>query len=248
MSELPPDIAQPVSIEQLLLRGDTWLGHSQRFMQRDAVSSGHVELDKSLLNSGWPLKSLVEVCQAGMQGEWQLFTPALLKMSGLIALLNPPADPFCQAFIQAGLDLERLIIVNATEKDQFIACFIELARAGVDAVVGWQPDENMTYTELRKCALAASEGAGLAVIFRPSDAQQQSSPASLRLFVHQIPTGLEITIFKQKGHLQTQQARPVVIGLPEQWQPALPYHELNRNKVPVVKPPSATVTPLRGKP
>lgn len=251
MNDAPPETPAPVSLEQLLLRDDMWMGHSQRFTTRAALGTGYEQLNEGLLNQGWPIGSLVEVCQQGMQGEWQLFTPALLELPGLVVLLNPPASPFGQAFIQAGIDLERLLVVTAAEKNHFIACFIELSRASVDAVLAWQPNESMTYTELRKCQLAASEGTGLSIMFRPASAQQQSSPATLRLYAQMIPTGLEVTVFKQKGHLQTQQARPIVLPLPEQWEPALPYHALNQNSAPKqdTKPPRlASVTPLRGKP
>lgn len=251
MNEMPPELPANVSLEQLLLRDDMWMGHSQRFTTRAAIETGYEELNTGLLNRGWPLGSLVEVCQQGMQGEWQLFTPSLLELPGLIVLLNPPAAPFSQAFIQAGIDLERLLVVTAAEKNHFIACFIELSRASVGAVLAWQPNESMTYTELRKCQLASAEGTGLSVMFRPASAQQQSSPATLRVYTQIVPTGLEITVFKQKGHLQTQQARPIVLPLPEKWQPVLPYHALNQH-APVTKPDVkpqrlASVTPLRGK-
>ena len=252
MNETPCELPAPVTLEQLLLRDDMWVGHSNRFTARAAVATGHDELNSALLNKGWPLASLVEVCQEGMQCEWQLFTPALLDMSGLVVLLNPPAAPFSQAFIQAGMDLDRLIIVSAAEKAHFLACFIELARASLGAVMAWQPKASLTYTELRKCQLAASEGSGLSVMFRPSAAQQQSSPAPLRLYARIVPAGLEVTVFKQKGHLQMQQARPIVLDLPERWNPVLPYHALNQNSAgshPVNKPRRlASVTPLRGKP
>lgn len=251
MNDLPPQSPIPVSLEQLLLREDIWVGDSRRFTQRAAVTTGFTALDNGLLNQGWPLGSLIEVCQQGMQGEWQLFAPALLETPGLIVLLNPPADPFSQAFIQAGIDLERLLVIEATEKSHFIACFIELARASVGAVLAWQPEQSMTYTELRKCLLAASDGNGLCVLFRPSGAQQQSSPATLRLFAQIIPTGLEVTIFKQKGHLQTKLARPIVLPLPDAWKPATPYHILDQQPSTSNKdapsPKLASVTPLRGK-
>jgi protein ImuA len=251
MNDLPQDTLSPTSLEQLLLREDLWMGHSQRFTARPVLGTGHEQLNLGLLNRGWPLGSLVEVCQQDMHGEWQLFTPSLLQLSGLIVLVNPPAQPFCQAFIQAGLDLDRLIVVCAPEKSQFIACFIELSRANVDAVLAWQPHEAMTYTELRKCSLAASEGSGLSVIFRPSTAQKQSSPAALRLFSQQVPTGLAITVFKQKGHLQAQQPRPIQLALPDKWQPALAHHALNQHSAADTssnKPQRLTsVTPFRGK-
>lgn len=227
------------------------MGHSRRFTTLAAITTGFDALDERLLNRGWPLRSLIEICQQDMQGEWQLFTPALLKTPGLIVLLNPPADPFCQAFIQAGIDLDRLVVVEATEKSHFIACFIETVRASVGAVLAWQPKESMTYTELRKCLLAASDGNGLCVIFRPSAVQQQSSPAGLRLFAQIIPSGLEITVFKQKGHLQSKLARPIVLPLPDAWAPALPYAALGQGPAARdkdIKPRVGSVTPLRGKP
>lgn len=223
---LPPDLSS-ISLEQLLQLGDIWKGHSRHFSVRAALSTGHEELNTLLMHRGWPLGSFVEVCQQGMQGEWQLFTPSLLELPGLIVLLNPPAEPFSQAFIQAGIDLERLLVVSAPAKEHFMASFVELARANVGAVLAWQPQDSLTYTELRKCHLASLDGTGLSVLFRPASAQQQSSPATLRLYARMGTAGLEVTVFKQKGHLQMHQARPVVLPLPERWQPALPHHALN---------------------
>lgn len=227
------------------------MGHSQRFVSRSVVGTGYEALNHGLLNQGWPLGSLIEVCQKEMQGEWQLFTPALLHMPGLIVLLNPPAQPFGQALIQLGIDLERLIVVTTGEKKQFIASFIELARTHIGSVLAWQPNDALTYTELRKCVLAASESKSLSVMFRPSTAQQQSSPAGLRLFAQIIPSGLEITVFKQKGYLQTQQPRPILLALPDSWKPLLPYHLLNHiphdSKQDAKPQRLASVVPLRSK-
>jgi protein ImuA len=250
MNELPPQRPAPVSLEQLLLRDDLWMGHSRYFTARAAIATGFNPLDEGLLNRGWPVGSLIEVCQNGIQGEWQLFTPALSAIPGLIVLLNPPANPFCQAFIQGGIDLERLIVVEAAEKNNFMACFIEMTRASVGAVLAWQPRESMTYTELRKCLLATSDGNGLCVMFRPSSVQQQSSPAALRLFAQLIPAGLEISVFKQKGHLQTKQSLPIVLPLPDVWAPAVAYAALGQQQNASEKhtqPRIASVTPLRGK-
>lgn len=251
MNETPSESSSTVSLEQLLLRDDMWMGHSQRFTARAAIPTGREDLDSVLLNQGWPLSSLVEVCQAHSQAEWQLCMPALFEVPGLIVLLNPPAIPFCHALVQAGIDLERVVVVNASDKNHFVACFIELARASVGALLSWQPDDALTYTELRKCQLAASESTGLSFMFRDSSAQQQNSPATLRIFAQVIPSGLELTVFKQRGYLQTHQARPIVIELPKRWKRVLPYAALYQIAVQGTqtnKPPRlATVTPLRGK-
>jgi hypothetical protein len=249
MSTTSSDHPSDASLEQLLLRDDLWLGHSQRFTGRAAIATGHTLLDEQLLHQGWPLGTLIEVCQPQMQGEWLLFAPALLQVSGLIVLLNPPALPFAQAFIQAGFDLDRVLVVKATEKDPFIGCFTELARASVGAVLAWQPAEAISYTELRKCLLSAADGTGLCVMFRPFAAQQQSSPARLRLFTRFIVDGLEVTLFKQTGYLQKQQPQPLVLELPDHWKAAPAYAALDQ-KTAATKETSprrlASVTPLRG--
>lgn len=251
MNELPPDEPNAVSIEQLLLRDDTWLGHSRRFAQRKAVSTGFDDLDSGLLNRGWPLGSLVEVCQDRMQAEWHLLGPALREITGLIMLVNPPEQPFCKGLIQAEIDLDRLIIVKTADKNHFVASFIELSRASVGAILAWQPKETLTYTELRKCALAAAEGASLCFMIRPPDAQRLNSPAALRLLAQLIPAGVEVTVFKQKGFLQKSQPQPIVLATPGSWRPALPYYALNKATTTTAerRPPRlASVTPLRGKP
>ena len=225
------------------------MGHSRRFNPGIALDTGYEALNSELLNGGWPAGNLIEICQQGMQAEWQLFMPALQKIQGLIVALNPPAMPFAQAFIQAGINLDRLIIVEAADKSQFIACFTELVRVSIGAVLAWQPQDAPGYTELRKCQLAAAEGQGLCVMFRPSNAQQQSSPAVLRLYAQTVAAGLELTLFKQRGYLQLRQPRPIVLALPEQWQAVLPYRALNEQSAnsegKETERPLARVLPLR---
>jgi cell division inhibitor SulA len=261
MNDLPSAFSISLPLEQILLRDDICRGalpldgipldgalSGNPNSTHRKVKTGFEALDKGLLNQGWPLGSFIEICQQKMQAEWQLLTPALRNLSGLIVLLNPPQVPFCQALIQVGIDLERLVVVAASDKRHFIACFIELARASVGAIMAWQPNDNLSYTELRKCALAAADGTGLCVMFRPSAMQQQSSPAALRIFARLASAGLELTLFKQKGFLQTQQPRPIVIALPDIWKPIAPYYLLNQ-KADTSKPKRrlASVTPLRGK-
>lgn len=214
------DLPLSMSLAQLLQREDVWVGYSHQAVACAAVPSGYEALDAQLVNQGWPLGSLIEICHPPLHGDWQLLIPALRQLSGLVVLVNPPVIPFSQALIQAGIDLERLIIVDAGDKPQFIASFIELMRANVGAVLAWQPRASLSYTETRKCLLSASEGSGLAVLFRPMEQQRQSSPASLRLSVRLGAQGMEVNIFKQKGQLQSQQLRPLVLPLPDTWKPA----------------------------
>ena len=232
MNLTPPDISDATSdirLEQLLKRSDIWRGNSRALVPQLTVDSGHAQINASLLNGGWPVRSLVEVCQRGLQHqEWMLFSPAMKAGSGYIVLLNPPALPFCQALIQAGIDLERVIIVQVVDKADFLASFVELARTeSCEVLLAWQQKQAMSYTELRKCLLASNEGSGLCVLFRPESAQQQSSPASLRLLAEITPTAVQIKFFKQKGVLQQHQSEPIKLPLPTAWKGLLPYHLLD---------------------
>ena len=249
MTSITPDIPPPTPLEQLLRREDLWRGDSQRFASRSVVDTGFDLLNSVLLGRGWPTGTLIEFCQEGWQAECQLLLPALREGSGLIVLLSPPAMPFAQAFLKAGIDLDRLVVVEASDASTFLKSFAELSRADAcDAVLAWQPKEILTYTQWRKCLLAASEGCGLYVAFRPGAHQQLNSPASLRLHNHLVPAGLEVTVFKQKGQLKS--IRPVTIELPVEWQEATAYHLLDEGHSHpgtgrLAPRRLATVTPIR---
>src|SRR4051812_46089195 len=106
MNTTPPDSSDP-NLEQLLNRSDIWRGQIRGLAMQNVVDTGYAEVNTALLNNGWPMRSLIEVCQKGFQQqEWLLFGPVLKSTTGYKVLLNPPVMPFCQAMIQAGWDLD----------------------------------------------------------------------------------------------------------------------------------------------
>lgn len=242
--ELPDNTTD---LTQLLERADVWRGYSQRFAPQAVIDTGYAALNAGLLCRGWPVGCLVEICQQNLaHTEWLLLTPALHKTpGGFIVLLNPPAMPFGQALVQMGLDLERILIVQTANKADFLASFLELARAqACDAVLAWQPRQPLSYTELRKCLLATAEGTGLYVLFRPASMREQSSPASLRLLVELTAADLQVTIFKQKASLQTGQQGAINLTLPLLWKGLLPHHRLDQN----LRPPKTKKSRTRARP
>lgn len=246
MKLVPPDPSLPQSLESLLCRGDIWRGHAHQAPPRVVVDTGFTALNERLVGGGWPVASLLEVCQPRMcHNEWQLFMPAVISSQrGLVVLLNPPASPFAQALLQAGVDLERLLVVEAKSKADFLASFIELARSDAcDAVMAWQPPQSLSYTELRKCALATQEGRGIYILFRPDTVRDQSSPAVLRVYLNIEVDQLELQIFKQKGELLVNRS-PISLPLPAAWKGLLPHHALDTLGKP--KPKVASITPIRG--
>ncbi len=245
-ADTPSIDTSDIRLEQLLTRTDIWRGNSRALAPQMTVDSGYAEVNAVLLNGGWPTRSLVEVCQRGFhQQEWLLFSPALKAATGYIVLLNPPAIPFCQTLIQIGIDLERIIIVQTANKADFLASFVELARTeSCEVLLVWQQHQALSYTELRKCLLATNESAGLCVMFRPESAQQQSSPAALRLLTEITATNFQIRVFKQKGVLQQRQSQPIALPLPTAWKGVLPYHLLDH----VTLPNHSGTSPTKRKP
>lgn len=250
LPDAPPDTTPSPSLEQLLCREDIWRGRSYHAPARMVVDTGYPQLNEQLTGCGWPAASLIEVCQRPTShGEWQLLLPALLNThistpGGLLVLLNPPVDPFAQALLKAGIDLERLLIVEAKDKADFLSSFIELARSDAcAAVMAWQPLHSLGYTELRKCALASTEGQGICVLFRPDTVCDQSSPAVLRLRIEWQEEQLAVRIFKQKGELVANN-RVIELPLPSAWKGLLPHQQLDQQGKP--KPKVASVTPLHG--
>jgi protein ImuA len=223
-----PDQASPAqkpSLAQLLRRKDLWRGHSQAFTEQRHWSSGYTELDQVLLHDGWPLGALVEVCQAkGTQTEWLLFGPVVRHASaedGYVVLLNPPTQPYVPGLIQQEIDLDKIILVRATQRSDVVASLVEILRASVcRLLLCWEPPQGLSYAELRKCQLAAAEHPGLCVLFRQQRQQHQSSPAILRLSTQLHADYLELNLFKQRGKLRNAQVR---LPLPASWQ-ALPLH------------------------
>jgi len=244
MKLIPPDEPAKPSLAQLLCRGDIWQGQEKVRMIQPGLDTGFDELNGVLVGRGWPVGQLVEVClPSAMQGEWMLLNHAIREMKGLVVLLNPPAIPFAQRLIQMGINLDRLILVKAQERADFLFSFVELTRsAECSVVMAWQPQKGLSYTDLRKCLLATQEAQGLYVLFRPLAVRDQSSPASLRLTMQTRAQDLMINIFKQKGSLKPQ-TEPVFLPLPTIWN-GLPAHsQLDQNEKP--QPKRASVTHLR---
>jgi protein ImuA len=197
----------PSALEQLLRRGDVWRGHSHAFIAQETWHTGFSDLDKALLNSGWPKQKLIECCchYHTFTGEWLLFGPVLKNLcahnaDAYVMLLNPPALPFAPALIQLGLPLNQLLVVESHNKQEFLSGFLELTRSThCVALLAWQQGFNLNYSELRKCQLACAEGAALYVLLRPPQAQTQSSPAPLRISLAYVHEALQLDIFKQRG-------------------------------------------------
>lgn len=248
MTNTTPPTEPGITLESLFNHNQIWRGASYR-PEIQTLDTGYKEINQALLQGGWPKSTLIEICQKGLQQqEWLVFLPVVKAALGYVILLNPPAIPFCQAFIQAGIDLERVLVVQVNNKSDFLASFKELARTqACDLLFAWQQHQQLSYTELRKCLLATNDSAGVCVLFRSEHAQQQSSPAVLRLQSQITANHIQLSIFKQKGVLQ-QSINSINLPLPELMKGYPPYSSLDQTNLPdthSTKRKSATVMPLR---
>ena len=207
-------------LEQLLLRGDIWRGTKAVVQDNNGQDTGYPALNDYLVHHGWPQSCLIEInLQEAGHGEWLLLSPALSNSpQGLQILINPPAIPFAQGLIQAGIDLDRLLIINAPAKHDFLAAFVEISRAkACSHLLAWQPAQALNYTEIRKCVLASNEGTGIYWLLRHSRNIAQHSPAHLRLRTRIHAEHLEVVITKQKSGDQSLLNKPLEIPLPREW-------------------------------
>jgi protein ImuA len=99
-----------------------------------------------------------------------------------VALIGPPHVPFGPALAACGLDVQQLLWVKAqAPAERLWATEQALRCAGVAAVLAWLPQAQAA--SLRRLQMAALAHAKLLFVMRPAAAQQESSPAVLRLLL-----------------------------------------------------------------
>lgn len=201
------------------------------------VSSGHALLDAALPGAGWPCGSLTEVlqAQAGVH-EWRLLLPALRVVAGTVVLIGSPHLPNLPALACHGLAMRSVLLVNADKPaDQLWAAEQALRCRDVGALLVWPPQARSE--QLRRLHMAAQSAnqrqAPLVFAFRPLAAQQESSPAPLRIRLGAAPGHrLELALLKRRGPTLD---RPLYLL------PALPPALALRLRIPSTQP---TTTPL----
>ena len=176
------------------------------------VATGYADLDQVLPGNGWPQGAMVEVLQAQAGAhEWGLMAPALAAVQSMsnsipgqiLVLVGAPHLPFGPALGARQIDMRRLMCLQSRGGDapaMLWATREALQCAEVAGVVAWLPDARSAH--LRRLQIAAHAHNKLLFVFRPLRAQQESSPAPLRLLlegaVHQ-DGNLLIHLLKRRG-------------------------------------------------
>jgi cell division inhibitor SulA/protein ImuA len=179
-----------------------WRGTELARSARPGVASGFAALDAELPGGGWPCGALTEILpQHQGIGELRLLGPALGRLAAqgkFIAWIAPPHLPYAPALAAAGIALARIVIVKTTrDSDSLWAAEQALASAACGGVLAWP--RQISYTQLRRLQLAAEGGRSLAVLFRPSQAAREPTPAALRIGLATAAGGLALSILKRRG-------------------------------------------------
>lgn len=199
-----------MTLEALLRHPALWQGRRQQHNHGEVLPTGYPQLDAVLPAQGWPTGALTEIMTgcSGI-GELSMLMPALrhlTKEQHWVALIAPPHVPYAPALMEAGLDLDRTLIVDTDksadlkekEKNDFWATE-QLLRSGIfSAVILWSGRHGNDRTQ-RRLQLAAEHGKCWAVCYRPEYAAKSASPAGLRMLLKQQQRQLYIDIIKNRG-------------------------------------------------
>lgn len=198
-----------VSLDALLQQRRVWKGAGQQA----AVArhpTGHAQLDTLLPGGGWPESSLSEILlSAPGSGELQLLWPTLSRLTRAqerVVLVAPPLVPYAHAWLQAGVDLHWLVLIEAQAQEALWTAEQCLRSGSCGAVLCWP--ERIDDRGLRRLQLAAATGQTLGFVCRSLYEAANPSPAALRLAVDAWPR--QVRVLKSRGALPA--ARPIALG------------------------------------
>ncbi|MGB0134871.1 translesion DNA synthesis-associated protein ImuA [Dokdonella sp.] len=198
---LPAPLPKPSTLGEVLRHPGIWRGGAEPTSSIRTQASGNPSLDALLPGAGWPVGCLTEILiENDGLGELELVMPALAALTRSrrrVAMIAPPYLPYPPALAAAGIDLDHFVQIDAGATDSHWSAEQCLRAGCCAAVLHWLPDAS--YKQLRRLQLAAETGNALAFLFRPLQAEQESSPAALRLKISHSKTGPYIEILKCKG-------------------------------------------------
>lgn len=189
-----------------------WSGESAHAARPHPQPSAYRALDLELPNGGWPASVLIELLLAQPDiGELRLLAPTLTRLTqeGKTVILLAPAH-ISAALSDLGLDRDHLILIEADKPmDRIWAVEQAVKNVHFGALLCWLPEARPDH--LRRLQLMAAANDGLTFVFRPLAAQNQSSPAPLRMLCQAATEGrMSVEIIKRRGPVH---CKPVVLPL-----------------------------------
>ncbi len=209
-----------------LWRGDQWVTAECHQAVRP---TGFAALDAELPGGGWPDASLTELLlpTPGAGAEWLLLAPSLARNTAThqthhgaarqqaagstpdatprpILCVAPPHLPYAPALATMGLAPDRWLHVLPISDPDAAWAAEQGIKSKACAAVFWWVSANMRpaalNNSLRRLQLAAQTHQTPIFVVRSTVAQNQASPAPVRLSLQAIAPGkLAVTVFKRRG-------------------------------------------------
>ncbi len=182
-----------------------WLNDPIATYRSKPIFSGYRELDRELPNGGWPPSVLTELLLTNPGiGELRLLTSTLMHITQAgktVVVLAPPHLAVATSLSELGIDMSKVALIEADKPaDKIWAVEQAMKSASFGALLCWLPQASDGH--LRRLQLAAAGTQGLTFLLRPLDAQDQASPAPLRMLCKPLAIGrLSVEIIKRRGPL-----------------------------------------------
>ncbi|MBV7297303.1 translesion DNA synthesis-associated protein ImuA [Enterovibrio paralichthyis] len=183
----------------LALHSGIWTANRLYQPRTHSRPSGHAVLDEKL-DGGWPESGVVELQLPCFGiGELRLILPAVargLKESELTVFAAPPGDLNPLALCQAGLDLEKVIVLD-TPASSSLWCVEQAMKSGCcRTAVLW--GDALSVTQARRLQLAATENDCL-LFMLTHQKSVQGLPVSCRLSLTPTDEGIAVNVVKRRG-------------------------------------------------
>ncbi len=191
-----------------------WLNDQVTTYRSKPISSGYRELDQQLPHGGWPSSVLTELLLTNPGvGELRLLSSTLTQITQAgktIVVLAPAHLAIATSLNELGIDMSKVTLIEVEKPaDKIWAVEQALKSASFGALLCWLPQARDGH--LRRLQLAAAGTQGLTFLFRPLDAQDQSSPAPLRMLCKPLAIGrLSVEIIKRRGPVHVE---PIILPL-----------------------------------
>ncbi len=178
-----------------------WRGRD-RYTDDNSIPTGFASLDNALPTRGWCIGGVTEILSSQQAiGEVSLLLPALsqvTKDNQWAAFINPPYVPYAPALSNAGIRLDRLLIIDSKNDTNTLWAAEQVLRAGLFAsVVAWV--DRTSAQKQRRLQLAAETGKTWATVYRPLRDACEHSPVAARLQADIIDSQLALTLIKVRG-------------------------------------------------
>lgn len=201
-----------LAVEDLARFPGVWRGGELEQAVHETVPTGYAALDRELPGGGWPLGTLTEVLHDGVGiGEVRFLAAALAcaaRSGRFIAWTHPPYLPYAPALVQAGIPLERCVVIEPAHREDALWAAEQALRSGAcGALLLWLANAlhgegragGSDYAWLRRLQLAAQAGRAMAVLFRSTAQERVSTPAHLRVVLARDGDALALRIPKRRG-------------------------------------------------